>query len=155
MVEIASAVPGDIESLVELESRLFAEDAGIHDPNADVTWPSREGVADFEQLLADDDSVVFIARADGQAVGFTAGYASKSGPTRQPLTMGVLRSMYVHGDARGEGVGRRLTEAFTGWARDKGCAEVHVESYFDNGPARRLYERAGFAPQSVSHVMYL
>ncbi len=155
MVDISIANSGDIGALVELESRLFAEDAGVHDPNADVTWPSREGVADFEQLLGDDDSVVFIAREDGKPAGFTAGYASKSGATRQPLTMGVLRSMYVHDDARGAGTGQRLTVAFIDWARGKGCAEVHVESYFNNGPARRLYERSGFSPQSVSHVMYL
>ena len=152
-VEIANR--GDVESLVELEALLFAEDAGVHDPLADVTWPLREGAADFQRLLADDRSVVLVARRNGTVVGHVVGYTARPSSTRQPVTFGVLRSMYVRSDARGQGVGQRLTEAFIDWARDQGCVEVHVDSYFENAAARRLYERSGFAPQSVAHVLRL
>lgn len=152
-VEIANL--SDIESLVELEALLFAEDAGVHDPHADVTWPRREGAADFERLLAGEHSVVLVARRNDTVVGSVAGYSAQSSPTRQPVTFAVLRSMYVRSDTRGEGIGQRLTEAFVEWARNQGCIEVHVDSYFENAPARRLYERSGFAPQSVAHVLRL
>ncbi len=155
MTSVEIATQGDVASLVELESLLFAEDAGVHDPHADVTWPLREGAADFQRLLADDNSVVLVARRDGTVVGHVAGYTARSGSTRQPVIFGVLRSMYVRSNARGAGVGQLLTEAFLDWARDQGCVEVHVDSYFDNATARRLYERAGFAPRSVAHVLRL
>ena len=155
MTSVEIANQNDVGALVELEARLFAEDAGVHDPHADVSWPEREGAADFQRLLADDKSVVLVARLDGQVVGHVAGYRSQSSPTRQSVTVGVLRSMYVRSSARGAGVGRRLTEAFIDWARDQGCIEVHVDSYFENAPARRLYERSGFAARSVSHVRRL
>jgi GNAT superfamily N-acetyltransferase len=152
-VEIANR--GDVESLVEHEALLFAEDAGVHDPQADVTWPLREGAADFHRLLADDSSVVLVARRNGTVVGHVVGYTTRSSPTRKPVTFGVLRSMYVRSDARGQGVGQRLTEAFIDWAREQGCVELHVDSYFENAAARRLYERSGFAPQSVAYVLRL
>lgn len=152
-VEIANR--GDVESLVELEALLFAEDAGVHDPHADVTWPLREAAADFQRLLADDNSVVLIARRNGTIVGHVVGYTAPSSPTRQPVTFGVLRSMYVRSNARGAGLGQLLTEAFIDWARERGCVEVHVDSYFENATARRLYERSGFSPRSVAHVLRL
>ena len=155
MTSVEIANHGDVESLVELEALLFAEDAGMHDPHADVTWPAREAAADFQRLLADDNSVVLVARLDGKVVGHVAGYMEQSSPTRQPVTFGVLRSMYVRSDTRGAGVGRRLTEAFIDWARDHGCVEVHVDSYSENANARRLYERSGFAPRSVAHALRL
>ena len=152
-VELACS--DDVVDLVELESMLFVEDAGVHDRYADVGWPGREGAADFRRLLADPSCVVFVARRDGAVVGSAAGYVSESGPTRQPMTFGVLRSMYVRGDARHAGIGGRLTDAFIDWARERGCGEVCVDSYFDNQAARRLYGRHGFAPRSVSHVLRL
>jgi GNAT superfamily N-acetyltransferase len=155
MASVERANQADVEALVELETLLFAEDAGVHDPHADLTWPAREGAADFQRLLADANSVVLVARLDGEVVGHAAGYTSPSSPTRQPVIFGVLRSMYVRSTARGVGVGRQLTEAFIDWARDQGCVEVHVDSYFENAPARRLYERSGFAPHSVAHVRRL
>ena len=155
MTSVEIAKHDDIESLVELEALLFAEDAGVHDPHADVTWPLRAGTADFERLLADDNSIVLVARHNETIVGHVVGYIARSSPTRQPVTFGVLRSMYVRSDARGAGAGQQLTEAFVDWARQQRCAEVHVDSYFENGPARRLYERSGFAPQSVAHVLQL
>ena len=155
MTSVEIANQGDVKSLVELEVLLFTEDAGVHDPHADVTWPQREGAADFQRLLADDNSVVLVARCNGTVVGHVAGYTALSSPTRQPVTFGVLRSMYVRRDARGAGVGQRLTAAFVDWARGQGCVEVHVDSYFENATARRLYERSGFAPRSVAHVLRL
>lgn len=155
MTRVEIANQGDVESLVELEALLFAEDAGVHDPQADVTWPLREGAADFQRLLADGNSVVLVARRAGTVVGHVAGYTALSSPTRQPATFGVLRSMYVRSNARRAGVGQLLTEAFIDWARDQGCVEVHVDSYFENATARRLYEQSGFAPRSVAHVLRL
>ncbi|MEO6571585.1 MAG: GNAT family N-acetyltransferase [Ilumatobacteraceae bacterium] len=155
MTTVEMANRGDVESLVELEALLFAEDAGMHDPHADVTWPLREGTADFQRLLLDDRSVVLVARRDGEVVGHVVGYTASSSPTRQPVILGVLRSMYVRRDARRAGVGHRLTEAFTDWARDQGCVELCVDSFFENAAASRLYGRSGFAPRSVAHVLRL
>jgi hypothetical protein len=80
-VEIASQ--DDVESFVELEALLFAEDAGVHDPHVDVTWPEREEAADFQRLLADDNSV---ARRLYERSGFAP-------QTRRPSARAAVRPL--------------------------------------------------------------
>ena len=155
MTIVELATHDDIDKLVELEARLFREDGGRHDPLVDTTWPDREGRNDFERLLANPSAIVFVARSGTTAVGHAVGYVSESSPTRLPVTYGVLRSMYVDVGNRDAGVGGLLAEAFISWARARGCAEVHVDSYVANEGAQRFYERHGFEPHSVSRVLRL
>jgi ribosomal protein S18 acetylase RimI-like enzyme len=155
VVSVEQAQEADIDRLVELETGLFAEDAGVHDEFADVTWPIREGAEDFRGLLTSSESAVLIARVDGRVVGFVAGYRASSSPSRQPVTYGVLRSIYVDKTARGNGVGRTLVTGFVEWARSSGCVEVVVDSYVKNVGAQQLYESSGFVAQSVSRRLRL
>lgn len=155
VIEISEALPTDIEQLVELESRLFHEDAAVHDPFSDPTWPEREGREDFTRLLESDDCIVLVAYMSNDIVGFLAGYAVASSPTRQPVEYAVLRSMYVAADARRQGAGELLTKRFLGWARARGCAEAHVDHYIANAGAATLYERCGFAERSVARALQL
>jgi ribosomal protein S18 acetylase RimI-like enzyme len=155
MLTVSNATLDDVDELVELESRLFAEDAGRYERFADITWPQREGRADFLQLIAADSCLVLIAKADGVAVGFLAGYQGTSSPTRLPHTYAELRSLYVNAERRGQGAGSALTERFLAWARAAGCDEAHVDSYADNHGAQRFYERHGFVARSVSRAMSL
>ena len=110
VVSVERAQKADIDRLVELETRLFAEDAGVHDEFADVTWPAREGADDFRSLLSSSDFTVLVAREDHGVVGFVAGYRTPSSPSRQPVTYGVLRSTYVDRSARGnvQSLSRRM-----------------------------------------------
>ncbi len=155
MVEVSEAMPSDIGQLVELESALFAEDAGRHDPFADTTWPSRKGHKDFQDLMASPDCIVLAARRSGEVVGLLAGYAHKASPTRQPVEYAVLRSLYVVESARREGVATALTERFLDWARERSCVEAHVDHYAANLKAAALYERCGFEARSVSRSLRL
>jgi GNAT superfamily N-acetyltransferase len=155
MTIVEPATHDDIDKLVELEAGLFREDAGRHEPLADMTWPDREGRDDFERLLADPSAVVFVARAGTTVVGHAVGFVSESSPTRLPVRYGVLRSMYVDVGHRDAGVGGLLADTFISWARAQGCAEVHVDAYTANDGAQRFYERRGFAPQSMARVLRL
>jgi ribosomal protein S18 acetylase RimI-like enzyme len=155
MITVEPAAREDIVRLVELESGLFREDAGRHDPFADTTWPDREGRQDFERLLANPQALVLVARDGVTVVGHLVGYLSESSPTRQAVTYGVLRSLYVDVEHRNSTVGARLTEEFIAWARQHGCAEALVESYSANRAAQRFYDRLGFEPRSVSRALRL
>jgi len=57
-----------------------------------------------------------------------------------------LVSMWVRPDARGRGVGEALVMATAGWARARGHGALFLWVTEVNAPARRLYERCGFAP---------
>ena len=149
------ATVADVADVVGLEARLFEEDAGVHDPHADVGWPARDGAEDFADLQADPDAVVLLARADGEAVGLLMAYAATAGATRQPIRYAVLRSMYVAASHRRAGVASALIAEFLGWARRSDCAEARVNHYVTNQAAGDLYESFGFAAHSVDRVLPL
>lgn len=155
MLDVLPAQPEDITALLALESSLFREDAGQHDPFSDTTWPEREGREDLEQLMESPDGIVLAARESGDVVGLLVGYAAQSSPTRQPVQYAILRTMYVSESARRIGAATLLTERFLDWARDRGCAEAQVDHYAANHAAREFYESVGFLPRSVSRVISL
>lgn len=155
MLEIDDAFLDDIDDLIPLESALFAEDAGVHDPFSDPTWPQREGRADFEDLIASPDGVVLVARSSAGPVGFLAGYAADASPTRQPVRFAVLRTLFVAPPSRRYGAATALVDRFVLWARDQGCVEAHVDHYAANQGAANLYEQVGFGPRSISRALTL
>lgn len=96
-----------------------------------------------------------MAKSNGEAVGFLAGYATNSSPTRRPVEYAVLRSLYVDGSARRLGVAQQLSHQFIAWASDRGCVEAHVDHYADNTGAGELYNDLGFAPRSIARSLTL
>lgn len=108
---------------------------------------------DVVAALVDDldpDSLVLLARSDKVPVGYLV-----SSATRMPIRSAVLRSIYVDAAHHRRGVARSLTDAFLEWARVHECVEARVDSYLDNEPAQRFYQRNGFKQRSVSRVMTL
>lgn len=146
-VSVASA--GDLDQLVASVAALFREDAGQHDPYVDVDWPVLEGTAHYTKLLDDPACLLALAHADGRAAGHLVGKLSEPSPTR-PARFAVLESLYVVPEARGSGVGTQLVGHFKTWARDHGAQQASVSAYAANARAQHLYQRLGFAPQSVT-----
>lgn len=152
---IGPAAADDVDLLVTFEGALFAEDAGRYDTFIDLSWAEREGRADFERLLANEDCLVLVARDGPQAIGHLVDYTSAASPTRLPVTSAILRSMYVVPGHRRQGAAELLVRAFIQWAREKGCVEAHVDSYALNEAAQRLYERHGFVVRSTARSLSL
>jgi len=84
VTEVVVATESDVDDVIAPESRLFAEDSGVHERYADVEWPEREGANDFIDLLANPDAIVLLARAGAEAFGLLKAYAAASGPTDDP-----------------------------------------------------------------------
>lgn len=53
--------------------------------------------------------------------------------------------------ARGKGAARHLLAALAGWAGAHQADRMYLQVEHDNGPALRLYERAGFGEMSGYH----
>jgi N-acetylglutamate synthase len=54
-------------------------------------------------------------------------------------------------DARGSGAGRGILGTLAGWAIDQGVDGIYLQVEQDNGPALRLYGRAGFTEVAGYH----
>ncbi|HRQ66344.1 MAG TPA: GNAT family N-acetyltransferase [Xanthomonadaceae bacterium] len=96
------------------------------------------------------ESVLFIAEAGGDAVGFIQLYPMFSSVALARIF--VLNDLYVHPSARGLGAGRYLLDAATTYARALGAVRVVLETTVDNTTAQALYAATGWSRQQGFHV---
>ncbi|HEY3867033.1 MAG TPA: GNAT family N-acetyltransferase [Actinocrinis sp.] len=146
---VRRAKPDDLNGLLECVTGLFAEDGAARDALRNPDWPARHGEQWCRELLAGTDALVLVADAGGEIVGHLVGTFAK--PSAMWLAARAeLVSMYVTPSWRGGGLGGRLVEGFTGWARERGAERLVVEAYTANEGAVRFYRRNGFAPRSAT-----
>jgi GNAT superfamily N-acetyltransferase len=148
-VSIRHGTLDDVEAFAASSARLFAEDAGTHDPLRSQDWPRTHGAQWAEKCLGDPSMVVLLAWDGADVVGHLLGVAGQPSPM---WTAGraELVSMYVAPAWRGRKVGSRMVDEFVTWARDRGAARLLVTAYAANDGAIRFYRRHGFTPLSVT-----
>lgn len=105
--------------------------------------------ADWEQRgVGSHRAAVFVAEADDAWVGLTGGFLDED----KSATVRVW-GMWVAPEARGQGVGAKLLDAVTAWARDAGATRLELCVTDAADPAARLYERFGFKPTGATGEM--
>jgi GNAT superfamily N-acetyltransferase len=68
---------------------------------------------------------------------------------------GHIADLVVAREARGRGVGTALLASAEQWARTRGHRLLTLNVFIDNIEARSVYERAGYAAETVRHVKVL
>ena len=104
---------------------------------ADAREASQAGIAEALR-----EGAAAIAEADGQPAGFACGRVRNG-------VLAEITELYVRPDSRRRGVARRLLRTVVEDLRARGVRFVAVDTAPDNAPARTLYERAGFRPESL------
>ncbi|MCF8569511.1 GNAT family N-acetyltransferase [Gordonia sp. HY002] len=66
----------------------------------------------------------------------------------------VVHALGVVPGRLGQGVSRFLVDATLDVAREQGCKAVRLDTYVENIPARKLYERYGFTDLGCHTVAY-
>jgi ribosomal protein S18 acetylase RimI-like enzyme len=79
------------------------------------------------------------ADATGAVAGFVAAHPAD----------GELFLLFVHPDAAGRGVGRRLLDAAHDALRDSGCREAYLYTHQQNERALAVYRAAGYRPDGT------
>jgi GNAT superfamily N-acetyltransferase len=148
-VTVSAVTHDDIDALVTSVAALFHEDAGQHDTAMRQDWPAREGAAYYTSLVGDQACLLVLARDGDRVIGHLVGKLSGPGSMRTNC-LAVLESMRVAPDSRRAGTGSLLVRHFLTWAREGGAQQASVTAYAANDTAQRLYQRHGFAPQSVT-----
>ncbi|MEH6536298.1 MAG: GNAT family N-acetyltransferase [Psychroserpens sp.] len=93
------------------------------------------------QRLMKNDSIIYIAYIDDQAVGFTQLYPLFSSVSMKAIYM--LNDLYVNSNYRGQGVGEALINRAKHLCQSENNKGLAIQTAFDN-PAQHLYERLGF-----------
>jgi ribosomal protein S18 acetylase RimI-like enzyme len=101
----------------------------------------------LEQRIANDEAIVFIARLNGAAVGFTLLYPTFS--TVSLSNIWLLNDLYVDESARGNGIASELMDVAESAAKSAGATRVFLRTANDNLPAQSLYEGRSWVKDEV------
>jgi ribosomal protein S18 acetylase RimI-like enzyme len=138
-ISVGHAELSDLDALVP----LFDAYRHFYEQSADLDL-----ARDFlRERLSNRDSVIFIARSDGKALGFTQLYPSFSSTRARRIF--ILNDLFVRPETRGAGVAESLLAAAVEFARDAGALRLTLSTARSNLPAQRLYERLGWIRDDV------
>lgn len=113
----------------------------------------RDRVRGFQKgRLAQGDSVLLIAEADGLALGFTQLYPSFSSVSMARIF--ILNDLFVRPEARRSGVARLLLNAAVRHGREAGAIRLSLSTALTNTAAQALYTSAGWERDAVFSVYH-
>jgi GNAT superfamily N-acetyltransferase len=96
-------------------------------------------LAFFSRFLAPrDDGMLLGAWREQELLGYACLYWTFT--SLIPAEIVLLNDLFVQPAARGQGIGRRLIEASTAVARERGAARLTWMTAQDNETAQRLYD---------------
>lgn len=134
-VELRQPRPGDLGWILERHEILYAEAHGWGRPFDALV----AGVlADFAAGHDAESEALWIAELDGARVGDVM-------CVREDERTAKLRLLHVEPGARGHGIGTLLVAECLRFARAAGYQRMILWTNSQLAPARRIYEREGFA----------
>lgn len=146
-MQITRAGQGDVADLGVIGPAAYA--AAYHDDWNDPVGLSRHlatfGPVAMAETIAREDARVWIARADGSAIGFLTMILGSLEPIGARANGAEIPKIYLLPGARRGGVGRKLLEAAGEEARANGCAYLWLDVMEHAEWAIAAYERWGFA----------
>lgn len=128
--------PGDLGWVVQMHGELYAREFGYtSDFEALVAQVAANYLRDFDPAWEKG----WIAEVDGERAG-SVFVVRKSG------TVAQLRLLILRPEARGLGLGARLTDACIAFARDRGYRKMMLWTQSHLEAARAIYRSRGFVP---------
>jgi GNAT superfamily N-acetyltransferase len=133
-VEIREAELGDHGWVLERHAHLFEDQEAWGEPF--IAMIARL-VADYLEDNDPEREAAWVAELDGRRVGSV--YC-----VRRSDEVAQLRLLFVDAEARGHGVGSKLVERCTEFARERGYERMMLSTVSPLKSAKRIYEAAGF-----------
>ena len=103
----------------------------------DMDWQSRK-VRHIDDDIAANAAGIFVAEADGAVIGYITTRVDHASQIGSIPNLGVLPAH------RGAGIGRRLIETATDYAKAEGMLYLRIETLDQNPIGQYLYPSAGF-----------
>ena len=142
---IRPATLADEAAALDLLEELFAP-PGRRPPD----YTRERAQANFRRYLESPDGDVLLALRD-DAKGAPAGLASVyvDLPSLRFGQRCWLEDLVVASDSRGQGIGARLLDAATEWARERGCTHLELDSGNARKDAHRFYLAQGMTQDGL------
>lgn len=143
--ELADAAA--LSALADLTfTQTFVEDLAIPYPKADIEWflHYANGPAAMTSRLTDPETAVWLAEADGAAVGYmVAGAADLARDDLEPSD-GMLHRLYLERSVQGQGLAARMMDEALAWLEGAYSARPWLVVFSKNLRAQRFYARYDF-----------
>jgi len=134
-VHIRPARQQDIDAMVLLLKRLFFIEA-------DFTFDPVRHAAALQLLLASNSAMVLVAEVDNHVVGMCSGQTVISTAEGGPALL--VEDVVVAEQQQGKGIGRRLLQTLTEWAKSRRISRMQLLADRNNTAARKFYENRGW-----------
>lgn len=108
----------------------------------------------IERELRDENSMFFVAEADGRAVGYAKLREDSEVDCLESGEAVELQRIYILEKARGKGIGEALMKRCFDAARAKGYKTIWLGVWEQNPAAQRFYERFGFIKAGELRFLY-
>lgn len=114
------------------------EEFGANKPGTVYFDPTTDAL--FELFKNTPGSYYYIATIDNNVVGGAGIFPTENLPNGTC----ELVKLYLHKDARGTGLGKKLLNTAMQWAKENGYTQVYLESMPELSKAVTIYENVGF-----------
>ena len=148
-VIVRKATQNDLDVLLNLEQDLISSERPF-DPTI------KKGSIhyyDLGKMLSDPQIEVVVAEYKKEIIA--SGYAriENGRPYLEHQQHAYLGFMYVKPEYRGMGINTRVVEKLKQFARSRGINEMCLDVYYQNEPAIKAYEKAGFEKHLIQMRM--
>jgi GNAT superfamily N-acetyltransferase len=149
---VRTATPADRDFILGVVPRLRAFGPPPLRPVAALDRAEREALE--RALTAPSvDAILLVAEAGGSPVGVA--YAQTATDYFTGERHGHLAIIAVAEEGEGRGVGRALLTAVEQWASERRYRFLTLNVFAGNERARAVYERAGYAPDTIRYAKEL
>ena len=123
---------------LEEVSRLFDLYRQFYECAADLALATRF----ISDRIEREESDIFVAIDGDKASGFVQLYPSFC--SVDAVKIYILYDLYVKADKRKSGIGEKLMNRATAWAKSNGAARLDLLTAHDNLIGQKLYEKLGY-----------
>jgi ribosomal protein S18 acetylase RimI-like enzyme len=151
MITIRKVKEEDTEGIVSLLKQLDKETIFMAlEPGERQTTIEEERLL-IKNVLASDNSMIFVAGKGGQIVGYLGAQGGKvrRAHHRIYLMIGMLQQ-YTH-----QGIGMQLFREMENWARENKFRHLELTVMTNNQAGLALYKKMGFKIEGIKKVLLL
>lgn len=105
-----------------------------------------EHAKEFEKIINNEESAVFLLFLDNQAIGFAQcqlRHDYVEGTDSSPV--GYLEGIFVKQEYRKQGFAKELLKQCEAWAKKQGCSEFASDCELENDISLKFHLKMGFA----------
>ena len=146
-VNIRQVKPGDAEQFILLENYIYRKTYEKILPEKVISKREQQTntrIAEFSKSHCNDkENICYVAEIDKKVIGYFWGRLISSNEYFGRKRYADLIALYVHPSYQSAGIGTKLKNIFTKWAKDKGALKYVIGVLRDNKKARCIYEKWG------------